>query len=265
VLYDSEGERLQTVRYGRMPEGQKITLQQQLETEVASILTIRPDLKRVLLSDGARDNWRLLREVDQAGGLPPQPSVEIVDFYHACDHLKEGCDTAWGESTPRSKAEFERLKTLLKEDDDGAMRVMRVLKYHYGRARGRKRERLRTQLTYFRNQRHRMCYAEYIRQGLPIASGVMEASCKTLVTQRLKQSGMSWTLAGGQAILTLRSLIQSDRWQPAWELLRADFRKTVTICDGHQALPDVVSREQPIVYQPMVHSNVSHVVIPLVA
>lgn len=266
VLYDEEGIRLQTIRYGRMPERKKATLQQQLETEMTSVLAVRSDLKRVLLSDGAKDNWRLLREVDQACSPQPKPSIEIVDFYHACDHLKEGCDAAWGESTPRSKAEFERLKTLLKEADGGAERVIRVLKYHWGRARGRKRERLRIQLTYFRNQRHRMHYAEYIRHGLPIASGVMEASCKTLVTQRLKQSGMAWTLAGGQAILTLRSLIQSDRWQPAWELLRADFRKTITICDTHQALPDVVPREQPIVCQPaMIRAHVDYAAIPLVA
>jgi hypothetical protein len=266
VLYDEEGTRLQTIRYGRMPERKKATLQQQLESEIAGVLTIRPDLKRVLLSDGAKDNWRLLREVDQACGLQPQPSIEIVDFYHACDHLKEGCDAAWGESTPRGKAEFERLKILLKEADDGAERVIRVLKYHWGRARGRKRERLRIQLTYFRNQRHRMHYAEYIRQGLPIASGVMEASCKTLVTQRLKQSGMAWSLAGGQAILTLRSLIQSDRWQSAWELLRADFRKTVTIRDTCPALSDVVLREQSVVCQPaMIRTHVNCAAIPLVA
>jgi len=266
VLYDEEGVRLQTIRYGRMPEKKKATLQQQLETEVASVLTIRPDLKRVLLSDGAKDNWRLLNEVDQACGPPLQPSVEIVDFYHACDHLKEGCDAAWGESTPRSKAEFERLKTLLKEADDGVERVIRVLKYHRGRARGRKRERLRIQLTYFRNQRHRMHYAEYIRNNLPIASGVMEASCKTLVTQRLKQSGMAWTLAGGQAILTPRSLIQSDRWQPAWALLSADFRKTVTVRDTRQASPDVIPREQPIVCQPaMMPAHIDYAAIPVVA
>lgn len=255
ILHDAEGERLQTVRYGRMPERRKVMLQQQLETEVMSVLAVRPDLKRVLLSDGAKDNWRLLNEVDQACGPPPQPSVEIVDFCHACDHLKKGCDAAWGESTPRSKAEFERLKTLLKEDDDGAERVIRVLKYHRGRAQGRKQERLETQLTYFRNQRHRMHYAEYIRQGLPIASGVMEAACKTLVTQRLKQSGMAWTQAGGQPILTLRSLIQSDRWQPAWELLRADFRKTVTVCDTRPTLPNVLPREQTFVQYPIVMFN----------
>lgn len=244
ILYDGAGERLQTVRYGRMPERRKMTLQQQLETEVASVLAVRPDLKRVLLSDGAKDNWRLLAQVDQACGPPPQPSVEIVDFCHACDHLKEGCDATWGESTARSKAEFERLKVLLKEQDDGAERVIRVLKYHRARARGRKRERLKTQLTYFRNQRHRMHYAEYVRNGLPIASGVMEAACKTLVTQRLKQSGMAWSQAGGQPILTLRSLIQSDRWQPAWELLRADFCKSVTVCQAQQTSPPVARPER---------------------
>jgi hypothetical protein len=205
-------------------------------------------LKRVLLSDGAKDNWRLLAEVDQACEEPPQPSVEIVDFCHACDHLKEGCDAAWGESTPRSKAEFERLKVLLKEEDDGVERVIRVLKYHRGRARGRKRERLDTQLTYFRNQRHRMHYAQYIRDGLPIATGVMEAACKTLVTQRLKQSGMAWSLAGGQPILTFRSLIQSDRWQPAWELLGADFRQSVTVCEAPSALPDGAQPERSLVH-----------------
>ena len=133
---------------------------------------------------------------------------------------------------------------MLKEEDDGADRVIRVLKYHYGRARGRKRKRLKTQLTYFRNQRLRMHYTDYIRNGLPIASGVMEAACKTLVTQRLKQSGMAWSQAGGQPILTLRSLIQSNRWQPAWELLRADFCKTVTVGHTQTTSPPLVWRER---------------------
>jgi hypothetical protein len=241
-----------------MPEHKKVALQQQLETETAKILAIRPDLKRVLLADGAKPNWRLLSEIDQACGPPSQPSVEIVDFYHACDHLKEGCDAAWGESTPRSKAEFERLKVLLKEDDQGAERVIRVLRYHFGRARGRKRTRLKAQLTYFRNQRERMHYARYLREGLPIASGVIEATCKTLVTQRLKQSGMAWTIPGGQAILTLRSLIQSNRWQPAWNLLRNDFRKTVTVGNSQTASPAV---NQPI--QPHTIEHLDYLALPL--
>jgi hypothetical protein len=126
----------------------------------------------------------------------------------------------------------------------GVDRTIRMLKYHRGRAQGNRRKRLETQLTYFRNQHQRMHYAEYLRQGLPIASGVIEASCKTLVSQRMKQSGMAWTQTGGQAILTLRSVIQSDRWHPAWELLRSDFRKTVTVCPVQTAGPAVSYRER---------------------
>jgi hypothetical protein len=266
VLYDAEGERLQTVRYGRMPESRKVTLQQQLETETASVLAVRPDLRRVLLADGATHNWCLLSEIDQACGPPPQPSIEIVDFCHACDHLKKGCDAAWGESTPRSKAEFERLKILLEQDDDGAERIIRVFKYHRGRAQGRKRERLETQLTYFRNQRHRMHYAQYIRDDLPIASGVIEASCKTLVTQRLKQSGMAWTLQGGQAILTLRSLIQSHRWHSAWPLLRADFRTIVTVCDAQATQPSALQRDRSHIQQPAtILNHGDYAALPLAA
>jgi len=229
TLYDQEAERLQTVRYARMPESKKVTLQQQLETEVASILALSPDLLRVHLADGAKDNWRLMNDIEAHLPPPAQAPIEIVDYYHACDHLKNGCDAAWGESTQQSKDYFDRLKTCLKETDGGADRVIRTLRFQCSLASGNKRKRLEAELTYFRNQQSRMYYPDYIRQGLPIASGVMEAACKTLVTQRLKRSGMAWTHDGGQAILTLRSLIQSNRWRSAWTLLSADFRKIVKV------------------------------------
>jgi hypothetical protein len=156
----------------------------------------------------------------------------VVDFYHACEHLKGGCDAIWGERTARGHAEFARLRTLLKEADDGAARIIRTLKYHQGRAAGSRRTRIRAALTYFRRQRGRMHYALYQRPHLPIGSGAVEAACKTLVTQRLKGAGMAWTMAGGQAILTLRSLLQSGRWEQAWPLLAADLRHPVEIPDA---------------------------------
>jgi hypothetical protein len=232
-----EANRLQTIRYGRMPETKKATLQQQLETEARSTLALCPNLRRVHLADGAHHNWSLLNEIEQH--LPPtdQPAIEIVDYYHACDHLKNGCDATWGDSSVASKSQFERLKMLLKEADDGAERIIRTLRYQRNKAKGHKRTRLDRELTYFCNQRHRMLYAHYLALHLPIASGVMEASCKTLVTQRFKRSGMAWTISGGQAILTLRSLIQSDRWASGWQLLQADFRKEVKVIRKLPNLP----------------------------
>lgn len=228
-LHDAEGERLQTVRYGRMPESKKVTLCQELEAEVQAILAVRPRLKLVKLADGARDNWRFLSQLNLGVSAAQIESWEIVDFYHACDHLKHALGLIWGEHTPAGKAEFARLKTVLKEADGGVERVIETLRYRVRKAKGSKREQLRKELTYFRNQRHRMNYAAYLREKLPIASGVVEAACKTLVTQRLKQSGMRWKCPGGQAILTLRSLIQSERWERGWALLRGNYQQTVLV------------------------------------
>jgi hypothetical protein len=249
TLYDQEAERLQTVRYARMPESKKVSLQQQLETETASILALKPELLRVHLADGAKDNWRLMNDIEAHLPAPSQAPLEIVDYYHACDHLKRGCDAAWGESTQKSQDYFERLKTWLKESDNGAERVIRTLRFQSSLASGPKRKRLETELTYFRNQQSRMNYADYSRRRLPIASGVMEAACKTLVTQRLKRSGMTWTNDGGQAILTLRSLIQSNRWRGAWLLLSADFRKIVNVPNQpnqHHAKTSHSDQTQPL-------------------
>ena len=82
-----------------------------------------------------------------------------------------------------------------------------------------------------------MRYSHTQARDLPIGSGVVEAACKTLVTQRLKRSGMRWRHAGGQAILTLRSLLQSSRFESAWELLSMTYRQNVTVPDNVLAFP----------------------------
>jgi hypothetical protein len=229
TLYDQEANRLRTLRFARMPEPRKAALQQQLTAEAQHWLEGGPPLRRVHLSDGAHQNWALLAEIEQQ--LPPaaQPPIQIVDYYHACDHLHEGCDAIWGESSLASQAQFERLKTLLKEREEGAEIILATFRYYHLKLKGNRCLRVGRELTYFSNQRERMHYAHYLALHLPIASGVMEASCKTLVTQRMKRSGMTWTTAGGQAILTLRSFIQSERWSSAWSLLQADFRQPVKI------------------------------------
>ena len=66
---------------------------------------------------------------------------------------------------------------------------------------------------------------------------MVEAACKTLVTERLKRSGMRWRRAGGQAILTLRSLLQSARFDQAWTLLSRTYRQDVIVPDNIVAFP----------------------------
>jgi hypothetical protein len=227
--YDQEGRRLQTVRYGRMPEHKKATLRQQLTAECQRLLQQAPHLKVVKLADGARDNWDYLSTLDL--GLPAAESeqIEIVDFCHAADHLKRSCDAIWSGDLDQCQAEFESLRLALKEEDGGVDKVIDTFTAKLAALTAKCQEDLQTELTYFHNQRPRMDYAAYLRQGLPIASGVIEATCKTLVTQRMKCSGMRWSSLGGQAVLTLPALVQSGRWHQAWRLIEAEFRKPVSI------------------------------------
>ncbi len=228
-LYNQEGERLQTVRYGRMPEHKKATLRQQLTAECQHIVQQAPHLKVVKLADGARDNWDYLSTLDL--GLPAVDieQIEIVDFCHAADHLKNGCDAIWFRDSDQCQVEFESLRLALKEEDGGAGKVIDTFTTRLVSLSAKGQEALQKELTYFRNQCPRMDYAAYLRQGLPIASGVIEATCKTLVTQRMKCSGMRWSSPGGEAVLTLRALVQSGRWHQAWRLIEAEFRKPVSI------------------------------------
>ena len=66
-----------------------------------------------------------------------------------------------------------------------------------------------------------MRYHALKEEGIAIGSGVVEAANKTLVTQRMKRSGMRWRIAGGQAVLTFRALIKSGRFERAWKALIA--------------------------------------------
>ena len=73
-------------------------------------------------------------------------------------------------------------------------------------------EPVRQAIGYIFHNRRRMDYASFRQQGYPIGSGTIESGCKTVVQSRMKQSGMRWSRSGAQAMLVLRCLLLSDRW-----------------------------------------------------
>jgi len=223
---DKEGNRLSTVRFSRMPESKKRTLKSQLEAEFEWAIAQRPDLTVVKIADGAKDNWEFLRILCGGEGL------EVLDFYHAATHLKNATNAIHGSDTKESRVLFESWKTLLKEDPRGAGKVIRSMTYRKNLFRGKRRKILAKELNYFHSMRHSMMYQAFNEANLPIGSGVVEAACKTIVGERLKQSGMRWTRRGGQAILTLRSLLQSDRWKEAWVILSQSYKAKVCVAEG---------------------------------
>ena len=227
-FYDAGGERLDTVAMGRMPEARKATLKTTVAAELDAVLGKRPDLQVVTVADGARDNWRFL------DALAPEATA-VVDFYHATEQLKSALDACYGDNDPKGCAQFEKLRHVLRDVPGGVEKVIRALSYQ--RTNYPKRKRIGEVLRYFRHNRHRMGYADAKAHHLPIGSGVVEAACKTLVSQRLKCSGMRWRHDGGQAILTLRALVQSERFDPAWTMLSKTYRQEVTVPDNIVAFP----------------------------
>jgi hypothetical protein len=224
TLSDEEANRLDTVRYARAPESKKKTLTEQLDAELASIVAVRPDLELVALADGAEENWRYCERPVYAN------ATKIVAHGHASQHLKAGLAAYDGDKSVAGRAEYERLRIILRDQFGGVDQVITELgglvRKMGGKRFKRRRKLLGTELNYFKNQRERMAYADDQARGLPIGSGVVEAACKTLATQRLKRSGMSWR-DGKQAILTMRSLQQSNRWTAAWGLISGHFRVEV--------------------------------------
>lgn len=232
TFHDALGVTLETRRLARMPESGKVTLKASLALELARVLAQRPDLRVVTIADGANDNWTFLCQLPEG-----RAGYQIVDFFHAAEHLAGAMIAAYGEGTVKFNVEFEKYRHILRHETDGVEKVVRHLRYLAGKhPRSRK---LTCALWYFRDRRHRMRYATFARRHLPIGSGIIEAACKTLVSQRLKRSGMRWRHDGGQAILTLRALEQSDRFDRAWHMLAATYVCDVSLPDN---IVDIASR-----------------------
>ncbi len=222
-FYDADGNRLETTRYGRMPSSGKPELKAWLQAELAFVLAQRPDLRVAKVADGAKDNWTFL----DGESMPDGESV--LDFFHASEHLASSLAAAYGEGTEQFRRRFLTLRRRLRDDEQGADKIVRAMRYLRGKHPRSKI--IQRELEYFRRNRGRMHYAHLQALHFPIGSGVVEAACKSLVADRMKRSGMRWAQAGGQAVLTFRALAQSGRFQRGWDAVVATYKATVEMPD----------------------------------
>jgi hypothetical protein len=158
----------------------------------------------VVLGDGAEWIWNLAGEHFHG-------ATEILDYYHAAEHVWKVGPVLYGENSALGKrwAE-ERCRDLKEHGPKGLLRSL---------ARRRPKnaaqaEALRVARGYFRKNQARMAYPQFRARGLMIGSGPVEAGCKVVVGQRLKGAGMRWSEGGADAMLAVRTVAlsgQADR------------------------------------------------------
>ena len=155
----------------------------------------------VILADGAAWIWQIAAK--QFSG-----ATQIVDYFHACQHLASvaearfGADTVEGKVWHRACCEDllgDRLENVLKEIRDWQPRSEA------------KRALRRVEYNYFAGNAGRMRYGTFRSRGYHIGSGVVEAGCKQLATQRMKLAGIHWRQATAEAVLALRATQLSTR------------------------------------------------------
>ncbi|MFV1967477.1 MAG: ISKra4 family transposase [Pirellulaceae bacterium] len=175
------------------------------------VKTRDPDRLKTLvcLMDGERKLWDLQQE--WLGR-----SVEILDFFHVLERVRDVSKVVHPQDKSRREVWVtEQTRDLLNGKVETVIRRWRRLQRQAEKAKNWTSQSLATvssAITYFTNNRHRMCYDEYLSQGYPIGSGVAEGACRNLVKDRLDCTGMHWRLAGAQAMLNTRALYLSGEW-----------------------------------------------------
>lgn len=234
-VMDRRGKRIGTVYLGQMPEAGQTTLTAQLTTLIQDILKqVDAQSRRlVYVSDDGYPPSDYYHNVLKKMHDPQHPWrtlawIRIVDYYHACLYIQQLAETLFGPSAT-GRAWAKQMRKYLKTKSDGITRVLQsasALRLQHGLWGTPKV--YDQAYAYLKKRTHWMRYRHYSGQRLPIGSGITEAACKTVFTQRLKRSGMSWTRAGGQVILDLRVLWLSGVWHTVYQRYLASKPMPIT-------------------------------------
>lgn len=160
-----------------------------------------------VIADGAPWIWNL-------ADLHFPGVTQLLDFYHAAEHLHATAMALWPDGIANAwwRRRLDQLKTGELFNFFAALKL--TAKRQTTSDPAISPERL---LHYFEENRSRLGYAEAIKRNLPIGSGVVESAGRHIVQQRLKQSGMRWSLPGAQAILNLRTRHRNGQFEQYWE------------------------------------------------
>ena len=157
--------------------------------------------------------------------------IRIIDYYHACQYVQQLADVIFGPGS-ESQRWAKRMREQLKTRAKGVARVLQSASaLRHTRGLWGQAKVYAQAYAYLKKRSRWMRYQSYRRQHLPIGSGITEAACKIVFTQRLKRSGMAWPIAGGQVILDLRVIWLSGVWHDVHQRYLASQPMPVTQTD----------------------------------
>jgi hypothetical protein len=230
-VMDRRGNRLGTVYVAHTPESLQPTLSHQLQALTAELLRRWEGvLPRLCYVTDAGDNetafyHKVLRPMRHPRTGERLNWLQVVDYYHASERLWTMAESLFG-SGPTAKAWVRRMQKLLLKPG-GVRRVLLSAAALRGRLKLAKNaeKTFFTAYNYLRTRTKCLRYAAYRQVGVPLGSGVTEAACKTIYTQRLKQSGMHWHWKGAQMVLDLRVLLLSGVWTEAYQCVLKNLER----------------------------------------
>ncbi|HVC78940.1 MAG TPA: hypothetical protein VNL35_00370 [Chloroflexota bacterium] len=165
----------------------------------------------VVLGDGADWIWR---QACCQLGRPGLEVVEIVDFFHACEHLSTVAHAVWGAGDLRAHDWLAPQRPALRHQ--GVRSVRRAL----GKLRPRTAtaaDEVRKARRYFRTHDARMHDPAFRARQFPIGSGAIESTAKNMIQARQTPARMRWSLLGAPAVASLRAVQRSGRWAAFWQ------------------------------------------------
>jgi hypothetical protein len=233
-VLDRRGRRLGTVYLAYTPESGQGRMSAALTRLLAAVLTRWPGpLPRLCYVTDAGDAEtgyydRVLRRLRHPVSGAKLDWIRVVDYYHASERVWTMAALLFGREGPWAHAWARKMQKWLKKPG-GVNRVLHsaaAFREQYG-LRGKQRAAFQTAYNYLRARMKYMRYAEYRRWGVPLGSGVTEAGCKTVYTQRLKLSGMRWEKPGAQTVLNLRILQLSGVWDAAYARVLANVDEAI--------------------------------------
>jgi hypothetical protein len=176
-------------------------------------LSIHLAEKIVFIADGARWIWNRVTELVQSLRIAPKKVFELVDFYHAVEHLSKFAELKKGWNASQRRRWVKKHRRLLMNAG-----VDQVIESINALCRGRYSKKIATERDYFVRNRHRMRYQILKEQNLPIGSGAIESVVRRVVNLRLKGASIYWLESTAEAMLLLRSYYKAGRWNTLKEL-----------------------------------------------